>query len=90
MKPTQLVGRAIENSTKKGALVLDLFGGSGSTLIAAHRAGRLAALVELDLRYADVICRRWQEHTGVTPLREDPAGGQAVAVSFTDAPAEAA
>lgn len=90
MKPVALVERAVENSTAKGALVLDLFGGSGSTLIAAHRAGRLAAIVELDLRYADVICRRWQEHTGITPLREDPAGGEAVAVSFTEEPAEAA
>jgi site-specific DNA-methyltransferase (adenine-specific) len=90
MKPVALVERAIENSTAKGGLVLDTFGGSGSTLIAAHRTGRVAALVELDLRYADVICRRFQEHTGVVPRRERDGDLQPVEVSFTAEPAAAA
>ncbi|MCW1000661.1 site-specific DNA-methyltransferase, partial [Streptococcus anginosus] len=51
-------------------IVLDLFGGSGSTLIAAHHRGAQARLVELDPRYVDVICRRWQEHTGSIPRRD--------------------
>lgn len=50
--------------------VLDMFGGSGSTLLAAHRTGRVARLIELDPKYADVICRRYEEHTGVVPIRE--------------------
>ena len=70
MKPVALVQRAIENNTRPGALVLDLFGGSGTTLIACHAAGRVASLVELDRQYVDVICRRWQEHTGVVPILE--------------------
>jgi DNA modification methylase len=60
MKPIALVERAIRNSTKPGDLVLDPFGGSGTTLIAAARAGRVAHLVELDPRYCDVIRRRWE------------------------------
>jgi DNA modification methylase len=69
MKPVALIARHIENSTDRGALVVDPFGGSGSTLIAAHGTGRLARLIELDPRYADVICRRHQEHTGTKPTR---------------------
>lgn len=70
MKPVALITRAIENSSSKGALVLDPFGGSGSTLIAAHATGRRARLIELDPRYADVICRRYQEATGDKPVLE--------------------
>lgn len=69
MKPVALVRAMIENSTPQGGLVLDLFGGSGSTLIAAYDARMSAVLVELDPRYADVICRRWQQHTGLVPVR---------------------
>ncbi len=61
MKPVPLIERALVNSTKKGAHVLDVFGGSGSTLIAAARTGRVAHLVELDPRYCDVIRRRWAQ-----------------------------
>lgn len=68
MKPVELIERHLENSTDRGDLVVDPFGGSGSTMIAAHRTGRVAALVEIDPRYADVICRRWQEHTGQMPV----------------------
>ena len=70
MKPVALVQRAIENSTRPGEVVLDSFGGSGSTLIAAYTAGRRSRLMEMDPRYVDVICRRWQEHTGQVPLRD--------------------
>lgn len=70
MKPTDLVLAMLRNSCRPGGVVLDLFGGSGSTLIAAHQGGYRARVVELDPRYVDVICRRWQEHTGVVPVRD--------------------
>ena len=63
-KPVELPERAINNSSKKGQLVLDLFGGSGSTLIACEKTGRQARLMELDPRYCDVIVKRWQQFTG--------------------------
>jgi hypothetical protein len=52
------------NSSKAGDIVMDLFGGSGSTLIGCERRGRKARLMEIDPRYSDVIVRRWQEYTG--------------------------
>jgi DNA modification methylase len=64
MKPVELVERAIRNSSKSRDIVLDPFGGSGTTLIAAERAGRRARLVELDPKYVDVIVARWQDLTG--------------------------
>ena len=64
MKPVALVERAIRNSSKSRDIVLDPFGGSGTTLIAAERTGRRARLIELDPKYADVIVQRWQEQTG--------------------------
>jgi DNA modification methylase len=64
MKPVELIERALLNSSKAGDVVVDLFGGSGSTLIACERRGRAAWLMELDRRYADVICRRYQEYVG--------------------------
>jgi DNA modification methylase len=64
MKPVALVERAIRNSSKSRDIVLDPFGGSGTTMIAAERAGRSARLVELDPKYVDVIVQRWQEVTG--------------------------
>ena len=64
MKPVGLVERAIRNSSPRGGVVLDPFGGSGTTLIAAVRTGRTAALLELDPRYVDVIVERWQAETG--------------------------
>jgi site-specific DNA-methyltransferase (adenine-specific) len=70
MKPIALIERAIVNHTKRNDLVLDSFGGSGSTLIAAHNSGRTAALVELSPTYVDVICRRFQEHTGIKPVNQ--------------------
>ncbi len=70
MKPLALITRAINNSSNKGDFVLDPFGGSGSTLLAAHATGRVARLIELDPRYVDVICRRFQEATGIVPINE--------------------
>jgi DNA modification methylase len=64
MKPVALVERAIRNSSKPRDTVLDPFGGSGTTMIAAERTGRRAVLLEIDPAYADVIVRRWQETTG--------------------------
>jgi DNA modification methylase len=63
-KPVELPERAITNSTKQGDSVLDLFGGSGSTLIAAEKIGRCARIMELDPKYCDVIVQRWEEFTG--------------------------
>ena len=64
MKPIELIERAIRNSSKSRDIVLDLFGGSGTTLIAAERTGRSARLLELDPKYVDVIVERWQNLTG--------------------------
>ena len=70
MKPVALIERAIRNSSKRRDIVLDPFGGSGSTLIAAEKTGRQARLVELDPRYVDVIVKRWQDWTGGTATLE--------------------
>ena len=70
MKPVALVERAIRNSSKSGDIVLDSFGGSGSTLIACEKTARHARLLELDPRYCDVIVRRWQDWTGETARHE--------------------
>jgi DNA modification methylase len=64
MKPVALVEIAVRNSSKRGDIVLDLFGGSGSTLIAADRLNRSAYLCELEGTYTDVIVQRWQAFTG--------------------------
>ena len=70
MKPVELVERAIRNSSRPGDVVMDPFGGSGTTLIAAEKTGRLARLIELDPKYVDVIVRRWQDWTGKQATRE--------------------
>lgn len=64
MKPVPLIGRQIKNSSRRGEIVLDVFGGSGSTLIAAEQLGRKCRMVECDPVYADVIVKRWEELTG--------------------------
>lgn len=64
MKPVNLVVRAITNSSKKGDIVLDLFGGSGTTMIACEQTGRHCYMSELDPHYCDVIIRRWENMTG--------------------------
>jgi len=71
MKPVELVERALVNSSKAGDVVVDLFGGSGTTLIACERRGRATRLMEVDPRYADVICRRYQEYTGKRAVLDD-------------------
>ncbi|MGH1471593.1 MAG: site-specific DNA-methyltransferase [Cellvibrionaceae bacterium] len=70
MKPVELVERALRNSSKSRDIVLDLFGGSGSTLIACEKTGRAARLIELDPKYVDVIIRRWQDYSGEQAIRE--------------------
>jgi DNA modification methylase len=64
VKPTKLVMDAIEDCSKRGEIVLDSFGGSGTTLIAAERCGREARLIEFDAGYCDTIIRRWEAATG--------------------------
>lgn len=69
MKPVTLIGRLMSNSSKSGWSVLDLFGGSGSTLMAAEQLGRTAFLMELDEKFCDVIVKRWEEYTGQSAIR---------------------
>jgi DNA modification methylase len=64
VKPTALVADAIRDVTRRGAIVLDPFAGSGTTIIAAEKTGRCACAIELDPLYCDVIVRRWQKYTG--------------------------
>jgi len=73
-KPVELGERAIRNSSPVGGLVLDLFGGSGSTLIAAHATGRRACLMEVEPAYTDVICRRFETYAAIKPERVLPDG----------------
>lgn len=67
MKPVELIQAMLKNSLPPGGTVLDPFAGSGSTLMAAHGFGGRALCVELDPRYADVILRRFEMHTGIQP-----------------------
>ena len=73
-KPVALVERALVNSSHPGDLVVDLFAGSGSTLIGCERRGRKSRLMEIDPRYVDVIIHRWQQYTAKTAVL-DGAGG---------------
>ena len=90
-KPIEVPERAIRNSSRPGDIVLDCFGGSGSTLIAAEKSGRQARLIELDPKYADVIVLRWQEWSGKQATREadgvkfDDRVGTADAIDPADA-----
>jgi hypothetical protein len=70
-KPVELATRAMEYSSRPGENVLDLFGGSGSTLIAAEQLNRRAVLMELDPLYTDTIIDRWQRFTGQQAVRAD-------------------
>lgn len=70
MKPVRLVARCMVNSSRRGDVVQDLFGGGGSTLMAAEQLGRTARLMELDPRYCDAIVMRWQRFTGERARRE--------------------
>ena len=64
MKPVALIAEAILNSSKKGDIVTDIFGGSGSTMIACEQLGRECRMMELDPHYCDVIIKRWEDFTG--------------------------
>lgn len=64
MKPIRLLARFIANSSRKGEIVLDQFGGSGSTMMACEQTGRKCRMVELDPAYCDVIVDRWEKATG--------------------------
>jgi DNA modification methylase len=70
-KPVELAVRAMQYSSRAGEHVLDLFGGSGSTLIAAEQTGRRAFLMELDTAYCDVIVQRFAQFTGKKAERTD-------------------
>jgi DNA modification methylase len=74
MKPVALVERAVRNSSKSRDIVLDPFGGSGSTLIACEKTRRQARLLELDPKYCDVIVGRWQDWTGEQAMLEGDGG----------------
>lgn len=75
-KPVELAARAMQYSSRPGERVLDLFGGSGSTLIAAEQLGRRACLMELDALYCDVIVERWQQFAGKKAKREAACRGR--------------
>jgi DNA modification methylase len=70
MKPVALIDKLLKNSTKKGDLVFDSFGGSGSTLISCEKLGRSAYLCELEPKFVDVIVLRWEQATGKKAKRE--------------------
>lgn len=70
-KPVELIDRALVNSSKAGDTVADLFGGSGSTMIACERRERVCRSIELDPKYVDRIVRRWQEFTGKKATLEE-------------------
>ena len=69
MKPISLLSRLINNSSRKGEIVFDPFGGSGSTLIACEQLGRKCRMMEIDPRYCQVIIERWQKLTGLKAER---------------------
>lgn len=80
MKPVELFEYQMCNSTKKGAAILDSFGGSGTTIIAAEKSKRTGYLMELDPKYVDVIVKRWQEFTGNKATHEDGRSFEEVSV----------
>ena len=69
MKPVELVAAAMQDGSKEGDIVLDLFGGSGTTLVVAEQLGRKARLMEIDPHYCDVILSRWEQLTGRTATK---------------------
>lgn len=71
MKPVELFEYQMLNNTKGGDIVLDSFGGSGTTIIACEKNGRIGYIMELDPKYCDVIIKRWQEYTGKEATHEE-------------------
>jgi DNA modification methylase len=74
MKPIELIENALLNSSEKNDLILDLFGGSGSTLIACEKNNRRARLMEIDPRYVDVIRKRWTKFAKENGLKIGSGG----------------
>jgi len=72
-KPVELICMALKNSSKEEDVVLDLFGGSGSTLVACEKMNRSCFMMELDPKYIDVIIERWEDYTGEKAILLDPA-----------------
>jgi DNA modification methylase len=64
MKPIDLITKSLTNSSSQKNIILDTFGGSGSTLIACEQSKRVARVIELDPKYCDVIIERWEKLTG--------------------------
>lgn len=85
MKPVALFEYQMLNNTKGGDIVLDLFGGSGTTLIAAEKNERIARIIEIDPRYCDVIIKRWQDFTGKEAILEQDGRSFAALSGHTDA-----
>ena len=71
MKPVDLCVKAINDGSQVNGLVLDLFGGSGSTLIACEKGNRECRVMELEPKYCDVIIKRWQDFTGLEAVNEE-------------------
>ena len=69
MKPVRLFGYQMANSSRPGDIVLDTFGGSGTTIVAAEQLGRKARMMELDPHYCDVIIARWEKYTGLKAIK---------------------
>ena len=63
-KPVELIVKALKNSSKKDDIIIDCFGGSGSTLIACEKTNRKCRMMELDPKYIDAIIKRWEAYTG--------------------------
>ena len=91
VKPVALVADAIKDVSRRGDIVLDTFGGSGTTLIAAEKTGRKARLLELDPAYCDVICRRFEAYTGTPAIlaESDQPWADVASLRAEPAPAEA-
>ena len=88
MKPVELVERALKNSSKSRDIVIDLFGGSGNTLIACEKNNRQARLIEMDPKYVDVIIKRWEEYTGKKAIRESDGAEYVESIALSDASLE--
>jgi len=72
-KPTKIYQRLLANSSRRGDILLDFFGGSGTAVIAAEETHRRARVIELDPHYCDVIAARWEDYTGLQAVRRPPA-----------------